>query len=140
MYIGKYLNKFAAKCYSSGDEMKGNECVNKVDTDRLDLWIKQRQQNFVVNHAITKTIEHDTTKQQHQCVFSLIDLSNYFDFDVCLSIRSSVRPSFRPSLCVSENQLHFLQLYDKMSLITVAWYVSKYAFLVTLSLQSNHCC
>ena len=26
MYIGKYLNKFAAKCYSSGDEMKGNEC------------------------------------------------------------------------------------------------------------------
>ena len=50
-------------------------------------------------------------------------LNNYFDFHVCLSIRSSVRPSVRPFVRVSENLLHFLQSHDKMSLIKVAWCV-----------------
>ena len=48
------------------------------------------------------------------------NLNNYFDFHVCLSIR---RSSVCVCVCVSENKLHFLQLYDKMSLIKVAWYV-----------------
>ena len=50
-----------------------------------------------------------------------LHLNNYFNFHVCLSIWfcSSVRPSIR----VSENQLNFLQSFDKMSLIKVAWYV-----------------
>ena len=50
-------------------------------------------------------------------ICNFFHLNNYFDFHVCLSVRPSVRP------CVSENQLHFLQSYDKMSLIKVAWCV-----------------
>ena len=46
-------------------------------------------------------------------------LNNYFDFHVCLSIRPFVRPSVR----VSRDYIHFLQLCHKMSLIKVVWYV-----------------
>ena len=47
------------------------------------------------------------------------NLNNYFDFHVSLSIR----PSVHPFVCVSENQLNFLQFYHIMSLKKVAWYV-----------------
>ena len=47
------------------------------------------------------------------------NLNNYFDFHVCLSFRL-----LRASVRLSENYLQFLQKYNKMSLIKVAWYVS----------------
>ena len=46
-----------------------------------------------------------------------LNLNNYFNFHVFLSIQSSIRP------CVCQNQLYFLHLHNKMLQIKVAWYV-----------------
>lgn len=53
----------------------------------------------------------------HSQVF-LANLNNYFKLHICLSIRVSTLLSF----CVTENQLQFLQLYQKILQIEVSWY------------------
>ena len=63
-------------------------------------------------------------------VWQYVYLNNYFNFHVCLSIR------FRPFVCVSENQLHFLQSYHPENVTNKSCLVcvksEKYTFLVTL--------
>ena len=53
------------------------------------------------------------------CQDSRLNLNNYFNRHVCLSIRTVL------SVYASENQLQFLQLHHEMSVIKVSWYVQR---------------
>ena len=57
------------------------------------------------------------------CSIWVIHLKYYFQRHVCVSIHQSVRPSVRPYVLVSEDQLQFLQANHKMLLIKVVPYV-----------------
>ena len=73
-------------------------------------------------------------------ILSIVHLNNYFDFHVCLSIRGSVLPSFRHSVCpkTSPNSCSLSQnVTNKSYLVCVK--SEKYASWVTLRAQLDCC-